>query len=127
MEKFAKFARIAEIEFSDLVLSTQDLNHKLRIYLKDKSFIDFFFTTAAKVIRFSLHWERQHLDKTIYRLDNIPDQKWKKVSSFPIHFHDKSYEKVTSAPFKIGKKLDLETIFRDFLKFIRKNFPPLHL
>ena len=40
MEKFAVFARIAEVEFSDIVLSTQDLGHKLRIYLKDKTFVE---------------------------------------------------------------------------------------
>ena len=41
MEKFAKFARIAEIEFSDIVLSTHLLDLKLRIYFKDKSYLDF--------------------------------------------------------------------------------------
>ncbi len=121
MEKFAKFARIAEIEFSDIVLSTQNLNHKLRIYLSDKSFIDFYFTTTVKVQRFSIHWERQHLDKTIYRLDNIPDKKWRKISTFPFHFHDKSYNNVKTAPFKIDKKSDLELLFREFLTFVKKN------
>ena len=29
MEKFARFARIAETEFSDIVISTHDLGHKL--------------------------------------------------------------------------------------------------
>lgn len=38
MEKFTRFARIAEIEFSDIVLSTQDLGNKLRIFLKDKTY-----------------------------------------------------------------------------------------
>lgn len=66
MEKFSRFARIAEIEFADIVLSTHYLNLKLRIYLKDKSFIDFFFTTQLKKQRFSIHWERYHIDKTIF-------------------------------------------------------------
>ena len=60
MEKFAAFARIAEIEFSDIVLSTQYLGNKLRIYLKDTSFIDFFFTTRLQTQRFSIHCERKH-------------------------------------------------------------------
>jgi len=51
MEKFSEFARIAEIEFSDIVLSTHYLAHKLRIYLIDKSFIDFYFTTKTKNLR----------------------------------------------------------------------------
>ncbi|MDP2750950.1 MAG: DUF6516 family protein, partial [Nanoarchaeota archaeon] len=83
MEKFAAFARIAEIEFSDIILSTQDLGHKLRIYLKDKTFIDFFYTTGLKTQRFSLHWERTHIDSSIYRLDNTPDRKWREVDTFP--------------------------------------------
>jgi len=41
MEKFAKFARIAEIEFSDIILSTHLLDLKLRVYFKDKSYLDF--------------------------------------------------------------------------------------
>lgn len=62
MEKLATFARIAEVEFSDIVLSTQDLGHKLRIYIKDKTFVDFFYTTNLKTQRFSVHWERTHID-----------------------------------------------------------------
>ena len=62
MEKFTAFARIAEIEFSDIILSTQDLGQKLRIYLKDKTFIDFFYTTRLKIVRFSIHWESTHIN-----------------------------------------------------------------
>src|SRR5436309_1433607 len=99
MEKFTEFARIAEIEFSEIVLSTQDLGQKLRIYLPDKSFIDFFYTTNLKTKRFSIHWERTHIDGFIYRLDNTPDKKWRNVSTFPLHFHNKVYDNVTIAPF----------------------------
>lgn len=119
MEKFAAFARIAEIEFSDVILSTQDLGHKLRIYLKDKTFIDFFYTTKLKTQRFSLHWERTHIDKSIYRLDNTPDRKWREVDTFPIHFHNKTYNQVYSAPFTIDKKDSLKIIFRKFMKFVK--------
>lgn len=122
MEKFARFARIAEVEFSNIVLSTQGLNHKLRIYLKDKSFIDFFFTTTTKAMRFSIHWERKHIDKTIYRLDNIPDKKWRRVKSFPVHFHNESYDNVKVTPFKIDKKIDLEKTFRDFFEYVQKTY-----
>jgi hypothetical protein len=55
MDKFAKFARIAEIEFADIVISTQNLDLKLRVYLVDKSFIDFFYTQKLKTTRFSFH------------------------------------------------------------------------
>ncbi|MBI2430418.1 MAG: hypothetical protein HYV39_00135 [Candidatus Levybacteria bacterium] len=121
MEKFAAFARIAEIEFSDIVLSTQDLSNKLRIYLKDTSFIDFFFTTKLQAQRFSIHWERRHVDASIFRLDNTPDKNWKKVETFPIHFHSKTYEHVSTPPFPLQQKDTLQRIFRKFLQFTRKN------
>lgn len=117
MGKFTKFARLAEIEFGDIVISAQDLGFKLRIYLKDKSFIDFFFTEKLRRLRFAIHWERQHLDKTIYRIDNTPDKKWKKVSTFPIHFHDENYEKVIATPKAWRGKLSLEEKLRKFLQF----------
>jgi len=120
MEKFSEFARIAEIEFSDIVLSAHFLDYKLRIYFIDKSFIDFYFTTKTKKLRFAIHWERYHLDKKIYRLDNTPDKKWQKIKSFPLHFHNGSYNKVIKPPFKITKKDNLKNIFREFLKFVRK-------
>lgn len=119
MEKFATFARIAEVEFSDIVLSTQDLGHKLRIYIKDKTFVDFFYTTNLKTQRFSVHWERTHIDEAIYRLDNTPDKKWSKVVTFPTHFHNKTYNQVEPSPFSLGQKISLETIFRRFLSFVR--------
>lgn len=121
MEKFAEFARIAEVEFSDIVLSTQDLGHKLRTYLIDKSFIDFFYTTELEIQRFAIHWERTHIDKMIYRLDNTPDRKWRKIDTFPIHFHDKKYDKVIIPPFSIDENLSLKNIFRGFFRFTRRQ------
>ena len=119
MEKFAAFARIAEIEFSDIVLSTQDLDHKLRIYLKDKTFVDFSYTAKLKTQRFSIHWERTHVDELIYRLDNTPDRKWRKVVTFPIHFHNKTYNQVVTAPFSIDQRISLKIVFRRFLSFVK--------
>ena len=116
MEKFARFARIAETEFSDIVISTHDLGHKLRIYLKDKSFIDFFYATKARKVRFAIHLERSHLDNSVYRIDNAPDPRWRKVKGFPIHFHSGKYSKVKAPPFKV-EDFNLETILRKFLTF----------
>ncbi len=121
MEKFAKFARIAEVEFSDVVLSTHYLNLKLRIYLKDKSFIDFYFTTKLKKQRFSIHWERSYIDETIFRLDNTPDKKWKKIPTYPLHFHIKGYDNVIIPPFNLTKDSSLEDILRKFLDFARNK------
>lgn len=121
MEKFEEFNRIAEIEYSDIVLSTQDLGNKLRIYLKDKSFIDFYFTKTLKIQKFSIHWERSHIDAVIYRIDNTPDKKWESVNTFPIHFHNKNYNKVEPSPFPIKQNEALKHIFRKFLNFVRNK------
>ena len=121
MEKFSNFARIAEIEYSDIVLSAQDLGTKLRIYLVDKSFVDFFYTTKLKSQRFSLHWERSFIDATIYRIDNTPDSKWQHVSTFPIHFHNKIYGQVIHPPFTVEHTIVLEKIFRDLFQFVKEN------
>lgn len=121
MEKFTAFARIAEIEFSDIVLSTQDLGNKLRIYLKDTSFIDFYFTTKLQTRKFSMHWERRHINASIFRIDNTPDKNWKKVKTFPLHFHNKTYENVDVPPFLVSKQNSLLTLFRNFLRFAKEN------
>lgn len=119
MGKFTIFARIAEIEFSEIVISSQDLDSKLRIYLIDKSFIDFFYSTKTKTQRFAIHWERQHADATIYRIDNTPDKKWRKVKSFPIHFHSREHSHVIDPPFNLKKNFELEDLLRSFLVFTR--------
>lgn len=119
MEKFTKFARLAETEFSDLVISIHDLGHKLRIYLRDKSFIDFFYSTQTTIGRFSIHWERNHIDNTFFRLDNIPDKKWKQVKTFLIHFHFKKYNHIIIPPFET-RSISLPNLLRKFLEFVKK-------
>ena len=119
MGKFTKLARIAEIEYSDIVIGTHDLGHKLRVYLIDKSFIDVFFSEKSKIFRFSIHWERKHIDNKIFRLDNTPDKKWRDVSTFPLHFHSGEYDKVVIPPFDTDKK-SLEQFVREFLYFVKK-------
>ena len=39
-----RLAEIAEVEFSDIVEFTEDFKEKLRLYLKDGSFIDVWFS-----------------------------------------------------------------------------------
>jgi len=119
MGKFTQFARIAETEFSDIVISSYDFGHKLRIYLRDKSFIDFFYTTQTNTHRFSIHWERIHIDNTIYRIDNMPDPKWEEIDTYPIHFHKGNYNTVEESPFDTN--LSLEELLRSFLSFARKK------
>jgi len=102
------------VEFGDIVTGTDDLGFKLRIHLKNKSFIDFYETSTLKTPRFSIHWEQRHLKKGFYRLDNTPDPKWKSVSTFPIHFHQK--DKVIIPPFSTN---GIEENFRKFMNWVK--------
>lgn len=109
--------RIAEVEFSDLIKDSQLLEEKLRLFLDDTSYIDLWLSRKLSD-RFGFHWERGHLDNTIYRYDNFPDPSWKDITTYPRHFHNGSQEKVEAAPF------DAEEIvegFRGFMRFVESK------
>jgi len=111
--------RIAEVEFSDLVIQAESMGPKLRLFLVDGSYIDIW---AARKLegRFGFHWERRHLDGRIYRYDNFPDSEWSSVSTFPFHFHDGEQGRVVAAPFAT----ELDQALREFLSFVRRAQRP---
>jgi|AntAceMinimDraft_18_1070375.scaffolds.fasta_scaffold01823_2 hypothetical protein len=106
---------LAEAEFSEIIVSFKDLEHKIRFYLIDNSYIDVCLGGPRFSGRFSFHWERGHIDGRIYRYDNFPNTKWKKLESFPFHFHNGSQNRVIEAKFS---KRPLNG-FRDFMEWIR--------
>ena len=57
---------IAETEFLSLVRSTTLVRDKLRVVLTDGSYLDFWWSTQIPG-RYAYHWERRHIDGTIYR------------------------------------------------------------
>jgi hypothetical protein len=83
-----RLKEIAEIEFSDIVedVIITDIN-ELRIILVDNSFIDVWYSLKLEG-RYSYHWERRHLDNSIYRHNNAPHVRWQEVKTFPKHFHN---------------------------------------
>lgn len=86
MIELEQLARILDIEYHDLLAGSSQIYHdKIRAHLLDGSFVDVWFSKKIPG-RFSYHWERRHLDGTIYRHDNFPDPRWKEISSFPKHF-----------------------------------------
>lgn len=108
---------IIETEFSDIVVQVNitQLN-EMRVILNDNSFIEIWYSLQLPD-RYSIHWERKFLDKSVYRHDNIPHVKWKYVKTFPKHFHDGTEENVTDSNFTGDTEVD--TI--EFLKFVRKK------
>lgn len=104
-------------QFLDIVIDFTDPSpDKLRLILKDKSFIDIRISQDIKG-RFDFHWERRQINGTIYRYDNFPDTKFKKLKTFPCHFHIKKENKVAESPF--SKTLPEALI--DFMQFVRKE------
>jgi len=112
-----KLKEIAEIEFSDIVedVIITDIN-EIRIFLIDGSFVDVWYSLKLEG-RYSYHWERRHINKSIYRHDNVPHKKWEYISTFPKHFHNGNEEKVIES--YISEKPD--EALREFLTFIRQK------
>jgi len=109
---FESLARIAEIEFSEIVLDSALLGEKFRLFINDSSYIDIWLSRTLES-RFGFHWERRHLNGTFFRYDNFPDTMWHSIDTYPRHFHNGSQDAVESALFSD----DVTEGFRDFLRF----------
>ncbi len=115
MSSLGALRRLAEVEFSDIVIQTDLLGAKLRILLTDTSYIDVWVSRKLSG-RFGFHWERRHIDGRIYRYDNFPDTQWSAVSTFPYHLHDGDQDTVVPAPFAMS----VEQGFREFMRFVQQ-------
>jgi len=115
MIELAQLARIIDVEYHDLLAGSSRIYHdKIRAHLLDGSFVDIWFSRKIPG-RFSYHWERRHIDGTIYRHDNFPDFRWKEISSFPKHFHEISQTKVRESSIDDNPVNGL----RQFMDFVR--------
>lgn len=112
MPDLESLRRIAETDFLSVVRSTTIVRDKLRVVLVDDSYIDFWWSTQIPG-RYAHHWERRHVDGTIYRHDNMPHPQWQGVDSFPKHFHSEGQQKVTESTMAD----DPEQAVRQFLAF----------
>jgi len=72
------------IENGEIIRTPAGPPKKLRLYVIDNSIVDVFLSPSG---RYSYHWERRHLDETIYRHDNAPHQEWDHLETYPKHFH----------------------------------------
>ncbi len=65
-------------EFSDiiddleLIRTSSGVPVKVRVMMIDSSFLEIYWSESGK---YSLHYERRHIDGTIYRHDNAPHHK----------------------------------------------------
>ena len=116
MIDFKPLQRIAEDNFADTVQSTAVIRSKLRVLLRDGSYIDFWWSLVIAG-RFAYHWERTHVDSTIYRHDNMPDPDASEVRTFPQHFHDGIPGVITESHISPQPQEGL----RQFLQFVRER------
>jgi len=109
-------ARIAEIEFADIVDSTAMIGTKLRVMLIKDGFIDVWLSRKLED-RFGFHWEQESTGLS-YRYDSFPNTKWKYVSTYPYHFHDGSQDNVIDSS---CLKKDIIEGFRGFMEWVRSR------
>lgn len=112
MPDLEALGRLAVEEFFEIVLSAFIIRRKLRVTLTDGSYIDFWWSRRTPG-RFAYHWERGHVDGTVYRHDNIPHLRWQTVASFPKHFHAGAQQTVTESDISENPEQGL----RQFLQF----------
>ena len=109
-------ARIADVEFADIVDSTEKLAAKIRIILVEGGFVDVWLSGKLKG-RFGFHWEHKATGRS-YRYDNFPDTKWKDISTYPYHFHYCSQSNVIDSS---RFERDLTEGFRGFMEWVRSR------
>ena len=57
--------------YPELIVDVETVYGKLRVHLTDESFIDVWISRRSPS-RYTVHWERPHVDGTIYRWDDTP-------------------------------------------------------
>lgn len=107
---------IAESDFADIVENVDTELNRMRVYLSDDSFLDVWYSLENEG-RYSYHWERRHLDGTLYRHNNAPHKRWNHVTTFPKHFHAGSEEQVAESSLSD----DPPEALREILTFARRT------
>lgn len=94
---YHELKKLALHEFPALVLSAEitygslDTVKSIRMFLIDESFLEVWLSDN----KYSYHWQRTN--GRIYRHDNAPHKKHRKMKTFPHHFHDGSEANVTES------------------------------
>ncbi len=112
---YARLAQSALKDFSDIVEGTKLVEGKLRLLLTDGSFLDIWLSAKKKGV-YAYHWERRDVDGCIYRHNNLPDKKARKLKTYPKHFHDKTEKHIVES----GLSDDPEEAVKALLAFARE-------
>ncbi len=113
---YSRLARIAEKEYPDIVEYAEIKEDRPRLHIIDDSFIDIWFSRKIPC-KYAFHWERRHLDNTVYRWDNAAHKKLKGLMTFPHHFHEGSQDNVR--PFKPEETV--EDTLKNILEYVKQK------
>lgn len=116
---YSKLSQIAFNNFADIVEGTKIVEGKLRILLKDNSFIDVWLSAKKKGI-YAYHWERRDVDGTIYRYNNLPDKEARKLKTYPHHFHNKSEKNIAESNLSDNPEEAIKTVLQFARSIIQK-------
>ena len=109
--RYLAFLKIAQEEFSDIVVDVELHADRVRLILIDGSWIDVRYPVEAK---FSFHWQRSN---KIYRIDTAPHHK--SIKTFPRHIHFGSEENVIE-DHVLEENVSPEENFKKFMQWVSK-------
>jgi len=112
---YSQLTKIALGDFTDIVDGTKVVEGKLRILLKDESFIDIWISVKKEGV-YAYHWERRNVDGRIFRYNNLPDRESKRLQTYPKHFHDGTEKNVMESNLSDNP----EEALRIILEFARR-------
>ena len=101
---------VAKVELASGVVE------KVRVVFVDSSFLDIYWSPSG---RYSLHYERRHINGTVYRHDNAPHKKHQHVKTFPKHFHRGSEDRVEESYLPEDPIEAVEYFLRFILNLVR--------
>jgi len=120
-ELLEKLRELATSLYPEIVVDAEIVYGKLRIYLIDESFIDVWISRRLPN-RYAIHWERRHVDGTVYRWDNTPHEAHRHISTFPHHFHEKQDH--TVKPYHYPG--NIEEALKEALKYVKEKIEKQH-
>lgn len=118
---YSQLRQIALSDFADIVEGATTIEGKLRILLKDESFIDIWLSVKKKGV-YAYHWERRNIDGTVYRYNNLPDREAKKLQTYPKHFHNKFEENVVESDLSDNPEEAIRTVLEFARRIIKLKY-----
>jgi len=115
-EVLERLRELAISLYPEIVIDTEIVYGKLRIYLIDESFIDVWISRRLPN-RYAIHWERRHIDGTVYRWDNTPHKTHRHILTFPHHFHEK-HDNIVKPYHYPG---NIEEALKEVLKYVKEK------